>query len=126
MADINDRIDLALDASGDLDIGPHLPGGIQFTTGLAAVAQKIELAITMYQGEWFMDLEAGVPYYQDVLGKKYNQATVVAAFRDVIAAVEDVTDIKTITAEYVGTTRQANVTWEVVTPFGTTSGSATA
>lgn len=125
MADINDPIDWALDANGDLEIDLTNGQGLRFTTGLEAVSQNINLAITLFKGEWFMDRERGVGYYQEILGHKFHQATVIEAYRIVIAAVPDVTEITKLTASFDGATRTVTVTWGVLTPFGTTNGSTT-
>ncbi len=125
MADINDPIDWKLDANGDIEILITRDEPVIFTTGLEAVTQAIELAVTLFEGEWFLDRELGVAYYQDVLGQKFSQTAVIATFRENIAAVDDVTGIVTLTASFNGVTREVTVTWEVLTPFGNTNGSTT-
>lgn len=125
MADINDPIDWKLDANGDIEILIDRDEPVIFTTSLEAVTQAIELAVTLFEGEWFLDRELGVAYYQDVLGQKFDQTAVIATFRENILDVDDVTEIVTLAASFNAATREVTVNWEVLTPFGNTNGSTT-
>jgi hypothetical protein len=124
--DINDPIGLAMDSTGDIEVLTTGAGaGIRFTKGVEAVTQNIEAAVSLFRGEWFLDLERGVPYYQEILGQRYSQETVLTAFRDQILTVPNVDQILTLTSSFDGATRTTTVSFEVLTPFGTTSGSVT-
>ncbi len=122
MADENDIIDLARDSDGDLDIGPHLPQGIRFTSGLEAVQQNIKIGLDTFQGEWFADLDLGVPYYQDLLGKSYSASEWQAAIRRVLINTEDVLEIVSLTLDYDETTREVDGRFVVRSTFGTVEG----
>jgi len=57
-----------LTASGDYSFG-HKTNDF-FVNVPAAVAQAIQTALRLIQGEWFLDNTVGVPYFTQVLG--YN------------------------------------------------------
>lgn len=40
----------------------------QFTSDLSEyVAQKLKIKLSMFQGEWYLNNTAGMPYFQDIL-----------------------------------------------------------
>lgn len=121
--DVNDPIAFALDANGDREI--LATTGCRFTTGLEAVKQNVESALKLVKGEWFLDLDRGVDLFDEdtgVLGSPFNEEKILTIYRDVIEQVPDVTEIITLTTTYEGATRAASVGFEVLTTFGTTSG----
>jgi hypothetical protein len=112
-------IDIALDADGDFDI---VDGDARFVSGGEAVKQLINIALAMFQGEWFLDLDAGMPYYQDILGRKYaDEATIRAAVRTAILGVDGVSEIVKLEIAWNGAARSATIAWRVKTEFGDTA-----
>lgn len=107
-------VDILLDATGDLDIDSD----IHFSTGLAAVAQGIRLRCLLFKGEWFLDLELGVPYFQDILGQKFSEVKVRTAFRNAILDTPGVAEIVSLTTDFNAATRRLTVSWVVDTDFG--------
>ena len=115
-----DPIAWALDASGDREI--LTTTGCRFTTGLEAVRQNIETALQVVEGEWFLDLERGVPLYTEIMGERFDKAKILKVYRDIIEAVPDVTEVIVLTASFNGITREASVYFEALTPFGAVTG----
>lgn len=57
----------ALDANGDYTFGQ---GGANFLANSpACVAQSVNTHLGLWQGTWFLDKTAGMPWLQDVIGK---------------------------------------------------------
>ena len=115
---ITDPIDIALDSSGDLVIDT----GLTFTSGLVAVTQGVRIALQDFKGEWFLNLDHGVPYFQEILGQKYNEAKVRRALRNAIIGVPGVDDIRKLQLPFDNSTRELTVEWEVGTAWGDTGG----
>lgn len=109
-----DPIDLLLDVDGELVIDSDA----QFSTGLDAVVQGCRLRLQLFRGEWFLNLDEGVPYYQDILGQKYNEQNVRAAFRNALVSVPNVDSIIRLELDFNRGTRVLTVTWQVRTAFG--------
>lgn len=107
---------ILLDSDGHLD----LSSGLRFGAGGQGVAQSLRVRLAMFKGEWFLDQTAGVPYYQDLLGKKFNEIRARAAFRTVILATPGVGTLDALTVAYSGITRTLRVTWRVTCTFGDT------
>lgn len=113
---VTDPIDVLL-TDGDLDLSS---GGLTWSRGLTGVAQAIRVRIQMFKGEWFLNLDEGVPYYEDLLGQRYNEATVRKAFRAAIMATPGVLALDTFTTIFDAATRTVTVSWVATTTFGDT------
>ncbi len=99
---------------------------MRYTTGLEAVAQALRISLLSFKGEWFANLDNGVPYLERegvtateaLLGQRYSADKVNAAFRTVIAGTTGVTEILSLAVEFVTSTRTSTVSFEVRTDFG--------
>jgi hypothetical protein len=112
----NEPIDFKLDADGDLVVP------IQFVSGLEAVAQGIRVRLKLFRGEWFLNLDEGVPYFEDLLGRKFDRARAREIIRTELLKSPGVVEITSLTADFDGQTRALSVDWAVRTEFGDTSG----
>jgi len=111
-----DRQDFLLDADNDLVID----GDFAFTSGVAGVAQTIRLRMLAVKGEWFLDLGDGVPYFDGLLGSRFDAAAVTQLFRSQLLAIPLVSSILAFGLNFDGVTRTLTVSWEVKTVFGDT------
>lgn len=84
-----------------------------------AVAQIVNTSFLLWYGEWFLDVTAGMPWIQGVLGK-HNQSTADVTVQDYLLGVQDVTDIQTFAS--VGNTeaRRYTASARINTSFGET------
>lgn len=123
-----DLIDIPIDpSSGDI----VLTGGkIIMTSGVPAVVQGARIRMQMIAGEWFLDLDAGVPYFERVgvlatkalFGQKYDQSKNERAYRAALVATPGVLQpINSLNVSFIGTTRATTVTWSAKTAFGDTA-----
>ena len=116
----SDLIDVKLDANGDIDLSS---GSIQFTNGIDAVVQGIKVRLQTVRGELFLNLDEGVPYYEDIFGQRFDEPRIRAAFRGVILSAPGVVELLSLNASFDRSTRQLAVTWAVRTEFGDSSDS---
>ena len=108
----------ALSATGDRTFG--LSGANFLANSPAAVAQCILTALELWQGTWFLDTTAGVPYMTRVLGYG-TKALYDLAIQQVVLGVIDVESIEGYSSNFNSATRQLTVTMQnVVTAFGPT------
>ncbi len=123
---VDDPIDLLLDeTTHDIVIAD---GDFVFSRGLQGLAQAIKIAVEMIRGEWFSDLDEGVPWFERdgvdaseaLLGQKFNEGKIVAAIRDAILSIPYEVEIKTIAATFDRTTRTVSMSWDVKTVWGDT------
>ena len=75
---------IAVDENGDL------ARGVVVLKGREAVGQNVKQRLLLLRGEWFLDITAGVPYYESVLGR-FNPEHTALLFREEILKVQDVT-----------------------------------
>lgn len=120
-----DPIDWYLDPTAhDLIIDTDL----SWTTGVQAVVQGIKIALAMIKGEWFADLDEGVPYLERdgvesaevLLGQKFNIERARAAMRPVILSVPGVKSLISLDPSFNRQTRVVTIRFVVDTVFGDT------
>lgn len=95
--------------TGDLEIVSDL----RVTRGIETVAQSIMLRMHATKGEWFADLDNGIDYFGDILGKAPDIAKATATFRKALIETPGVDRVTTLNVTYSGSTRDLSVTWEV-------------
>jgi hypothetical protein len=80
-----------LDANGDYSFGNQQNDF--FIDSPEAVAQAVQTSLKLWLGEWFLDLTAGVPYPEGVLGKHPKEM----ADQTIISAINQVQGVVNIT-----------------------------
>jgi len=109
-------LDLALSADHDLDL--DLLGRTSFVDGAERIAQQIKTTLLTFLGEWFLDTTFGVPYFEDVLVKSPNRASIEAIFRARIRAVPGVARVRGLELQVERQLRVLRVTYDVDTAAG--------
>lgn len=114
---IDEPRDWLLDKNNDLVIDADL----QWTTGIQAVVQECQIALQMFEGEWFLNLDAGMPYWDEILGQKPAAALVVARsqMHEELLSIDGVVDVLVLEVTY-EKTRMMRIKWQVLTEFGET------
>jgi hypothetical protein len=110
-----DPLDAELDtATGDVIIDEQ---GLRLIGGISGVAQLIGIALRLFRGEWFMNLDAGVPWFQDILGQKYDEATLRRRLSDEIATVPGVSSVTALSISRDSAARTVSIAWGVIVEF---------
>lgn len=105
--------DLRLNASRDL-----VPG---IVTGDNEILQRLFTRLQRELGEWFLNVEAGLPWYQKgtgLLGSKDSQ-TLDLLIRKETLGTEGINRIVSYSAIYASNTRQYSIAMTLVTESGT-------
>jgi len=96
-----------LSATGDMAFGQ---GSSNFLINSSAtIAQIIGTRLRLWSGEWFLNLKAGVPYLQQILGKPNSVATAEMVLRAQILACPGVSSIQLFSASYDANTRTITI-----------------
>lgn len=113
--------DLQIDSlTGDLVI---TDGDFAWVTGIDAIEQDIRLSLSLFQEEWFLDLTAGVPYHQKILGQKPPRLLAIREiFRQQLLAVPGVLEVLALDVAFAANTRTLSVAWRVSTDEGDLTG----
>lgn len=113
---VDEPRDLLLDENNNLVVTTNL----QFSRGIPAILQSARIALSQFAGEWFLDLDAGIPYWQSILAQKTEAAVKAAgiAFRAALLSVKGITKVTRMDISVVN--RRMKVTWRAITAFGET------
>lgn len=112
--------DLRLNALGtDLDL---TNGKLTIISDAAeALAQKLSIGLSVFVGEWFLNLRSGVPYHGRILVSGVNEADIYAIFRSFILNTKGVSGFsKDVSIDFSGTrtSRTIRVTATAITATG--------
>ena len=107
--------DIALDGNGDWQV---TAGDLVLVAGQAAILQAIRIRLQFFKGEWFLDEDAGVPYFQSVLVKNPDPNLLQTIFRDAILATPGVLGLPSLTLTLDRSTRSLTVAFRASTDEG--------
>ena len=117
MALVTDPIDLLLDpVTGDLVVTTDL----QFSSGVSGVVQAVSIRLNQFKGEWFADLDLGVPWFQEILGQKPNAPQIRTQIRQAILDTPGIVEVTSLEIFFEGVTRNLTIEWRARTEFGDT------
>lgn len=102
----------------DGDIDPRFV----FTPDLITyVAQRLRENISFFLGEWFLDTRQGLPYFQRILGQKYDASLIDQIFRKAAEKTAGVSRVNSFVSSFNRQTRTLSVpTFSVTLKDGTT------
>lgn len=107
--------DLLLDADGDFAIQS---GDLVLVAGAAAIVQAVRIRLQFFKGEWYLDLAAGLPYYQSIFVKNPNVGVLQGIFRDEILNTPGVSSVESLTLNLDRQTRKLTVQYTASTDVG--------
>lgn len=100
-------IDFALDPkTGDLVFEDF---DFAYVGGVNQIAQNLAIRLRFIQGEWFLNILAGVPYYQYFFIKNPNQIQIETFLKDEIANTPGILDITSFSSDFDGKNRKFTV-----------------
>ena len=102
--------DFQLDENGDLML---VNNDLAFTSGIESTKQKLKNAFYLIKGEWFLDANAGFPYYEEVFGKGRDLSRIEALVIRQIQAIEEVREIEKLEINLNSATRKLDVSLEL-------------
>jgi len=112
----NDPQDILMDDDGDIVLDEQ---GLHFVSGLQAVVQGARIRMGMFAEEWFLNLDIGIPYYEEIMFENYDEPTARAEFIAAILDVPGIVEVISLTLA-LDSTRTLTVTWQARTLFGDT------
>lgn len=106
-----------LDENGDYSAG-HGSADF-FVDSPEAVGQSVLTRLRLWTGEWFLNIDEGTPYREQVLGVRKRQ-TAGPALKLRVASTEGVTSVDNFAADYDGDSRHLAVSATISTVYGET------
>lgn len=108
-------IDIALDANQDIAVVDY---DIAIISGEAQLAQYLRSRVRTVRGEWYLDVDVGLPYFEDIMLKApTNRGHVESLFKQVILLTEEVDSLKSFKMDYIGATRELTVDFQVTSIY---------
>lgn len=98
--------DLKLGVDGDLEIKNS---DLQLTTSDDAVRQHLQQRLRTFLGEWFLDLDVGVPYFQDILVKNPNINQIDGILKTKILTMPGVVELLSFTMDFDQSARSLSI-----------------
>ncbi|MNF38537.1 hypothetical protein D3C85_736020 [compost metagenome] len=77
------------------------------------VAQRLKIKLQTFLGEWFLDLEIGIPYFQQILTKVRSKSVVDTIFQAAILEDEGVIEMISYTSTLDSATRGFDLSFVV-------------
>ncbi len=116
---VREKVTLALTLVADPDnIIPgdlHLENGqIHFWDGIEAHLQKTIVLLKFVKGEWFLNIEEGIPYFTHVLIHNPSINAVRALIRQALLAVPGASSVRSLTLKWDKPARNLAVNFELV------------
>lgn len=106
--------DLKLEQEGDLMISEF---DLKLTTNSEIVEQRIRQALLTFRGEWFLNTELGLPYYENILAEKNSLQAIKAIFVDAIGKVEGVKELTKFEIKYDNDSRALAINFNLIDDF---------
>lgn len=75
----------------------------------AAVAQHVRQRLKTFQGEWFLDTTAGVPWLAQIMGKQYDPALAEAVVKAEIMDTDAVVEITSFSVSFASDVRRLDI-----------------
>lgn len=103
-------------STGDLDVSQ----GLRVTTTLQQyVAQRLFDNLSFFLNEWFLNLNEGIPYFEQIIGAKPDLALIDTLYRRAILATPGVGAIKSLKLAFDRATRALSIRFEAQLIDGT-------
>jgi hypothetical protein len=102
--------------AGDLMTGED--GDLVLVEGVEQVMQRVRTRLRMIQGEWFLDTEAGLPWFTEVLGKNLDFDRTEAMLRHEILSTPGVLEITRFSMDYDRAKRELHLRFLFTTEDG--------
>jgi len=110
-------VDFAIDKNGNFireDNGFKMTGN-----NSEYVAQKLQIKLRTFSGEWYLDTAAGIPYLEKMLEKGIDMAFVESIFKSAIYKVKEVKELLSFSIAIDSKTRKLSVKFSVKATDGT-------
>lgn len=122
-----DAVTLKYTSGGLLDVAAMCTAAA-FDSGVTAVVTGVRQRMALIRGEWFLDQDAGVPWFERdgvdaavaIFGAPFDEAVIRGALLAAVLDTPGVVEVTRLSIAYDGETRHVTVTWQARTSFGDT------
>lgn len=93
---------------------------LKLTDNETSLTQLLKQELLTFKGDWFLDQDKGLPYYQDILGQRNSIDSVRAIFIEAIKSVSGVKEIVDLELNLNGKDRTLDVSITVLDEYNNT------
>jgi hypothetical protein len=94
-------------------------GDLVICDNLDAIIQDVSRRLKFFLGEWFLNTKAGIPYFQEILGKHKPDGYVASLFRQVVMETPGIQALtQDVTLTYIESNRYMTVAFKANTTSG--------
>lgn len=108
-------MNISLSSDNDIQI---IDAGLPLVTGIEEIRQIVGQVLRSFKGDWFLNFEKGMPYFQTLLAKATSVAGIEAIYLDVIGKIPGILDIRTFTLSFDVPNRIMNIAFTAQTSDG--------
>ena len=108
-------INFALDENHDVYA---IKGGIAFVADVDEVVQHIKTRLQLFLGEWFLNQEEGVPWFQEILVKPAKLNEIEVIIKNEILTTSGVNELLEFDMSFNNTDRSFRIEFKCNTDFG--------
>ena len=106
---------ISVNEDGDIAV---VDGALGIVSGLEEMTQLLDQTQSTTQGDWFLDTDLGLPYFQTIMRKSTSIAEIESIYLDTINAVPGVLEIETFNLSLDPATRVLSISFRVRTTDG--------
>jgi hypothetical protein len=107
--------DFLLDSTHDLDLSTN---DIQIVTGDSAIKQHLKIRLQFFLGEWFLNVNIGIPYWTEIFIKNPKLIVIQSFFRRAILTTPGVASVDKLDLVFASSTRLLTISFTAVTDGG--------
>lgn len=100
--------------SGDIDVSSNEL--LLITDSVEALKQRLYIRLQTFKEEWFLNSNAGLPYYQEIFLKSSSKDLVDSLFKSFILKTNGVLRLKNFSSTINTSTRKYSLTFTVISP----------
>lgn len=82
---------------------------LSFLGGIDATIQRIANKFALWRGDWFLNVDAGVPWIQEILGEKPQEQVVFTIIRNVIVSDPEIEELLSLNINFDRTLRELQI-----------------
>lgn len=96
---MREHIGLAIDPNTN-DLFLRMNGEVAVVRNAEAVGQHVRQRLKTFEGEWFLDITAGVPWLDEILGRGYDPALAEAVIKGEVLDTDAVNEITSFSVRF--------------------------
>lgn len=104
-----------LTPDGDIDL---TNGRTSFVDGAAYVEQKIRTRLLFLRGEWALDTRLGMPWFEEILGRRVLPERLDSLVRQAINTILEVATVNQVAVDVDELNRSYTISYQVTTTGG--------